>query len=192
MTSGVHSQSFQIRPYYSILHSLHWLPVAARIQYKVSSLCYSSLSDSGPVYLSSVLRIYTPSRQLRSSSDSRILSVPSVKTKTFGQRSFSYAGPVIWNKFPYDTRSSRPKTSFKQALKPHHFIRFSFCLLHLLQVEYPGLAISSVPPSLPSAIFVALITVVGCLRMLCCRRCCCPVLRSAIVKRFEPKRNGAL
>ena len=26
---------------------------------------------------------------------------PSVKTKTFGQRSFSYAGPVIWNKLPY-------------------------------------------------------------------------------------------
>ena len=31
---------------------------------------------------------------------------------------------------------------------------FSSCLLHLLQVQYPGLAISSVPPSLPSLIFV--------------------------------------
>ena len=104
-----------------ILHSLHWLPVAARIEYKVSSLCYSSLSDSGPEYLSKVLRIYTPSRQLRSSSDNRILCVPSVKTKTFGQRSFSYAGPVVWNKLPYDIRSSQSKTSFKLALKTHLF-----------------------------------------------------------------------
>ena len=27
------------------------------------------------------------------------------KTKTFGQRSFSYAGPVIWDKPPYDMRN---------------------------------------------------------------------------------------
>ena len=85
-------------------------------------LSYSSLSDSGPEYLSRVLRIYTPSRQLRSSSDNRILCVPSVKTKNFGQRSFSYAGPVIWNKLSYDIRSSQSKTSFKQALKTHVFI----------------------------------------------------------------------
>ena len=75
------SESDHIIP---ILHSLHWLPVAAIIQYKVSSLCYSSLSDSGPEYLYRILRIYTPSRQLRLSSDDRIVCVPSIKTKTFG------------------------------------------------------------------------------------------------------------
>ena len=80
-----------------ILHSLHWLPVAARIQYEVSSLCHSSLSDSGPDYLSRVLRIYTPSRQLRSSSDNRILCFSSVKTKTFGQRSCVLEQISIWH-----------------------------------------------------------------------------------------------
>ena len=39
-----------------------------------------------------------------------ILCVPSVKTETSGQRSFSYAGPVIWNKLPYDIRSSQSET----------------------------------------------------------------------------------
>lgn len=60
------SKSDHITP---ILHSLHWLPVAARIQYKVSSLCYiySSLSDSGPENMSKVLWIYMPSRQLHNS-----------------------------------------------------------------------------------------------------------------------------
>ena len=112
------SKSDHITP---ILHSFHWPPVAARINYKVSTLCYSFLSDSGPEYLPRVLRIYTPSRQLRSSSDNSILCVPSVKTKTFGQRSFSYDGPVMWNKLPYDIRTSKSKTSFKQALKTHPF-----------------------------------------------------------------------
>ena len=77
------------------LHSFHWLPVAARIQYKVSSLCYSSLSDPGPEYLSRVMRIYTPSRQLRSSSNNRILCVPSVKTKTFVKGPFHML--VLWS-----------------------------------------------------------------------------------------------
>ena len=44
------------------------------------------------------LMIYTPSRQLRSSGDYRILCVLSVKAKTFDQRSFSYAGPLIWRR----------------------------------------------------------------------------------------------
>ena len=57
------------------------------------------------------------------------------------------------------------------------------------------------PPSLPSPIFVVFFfinvvgccTVVGCLRVLCCCCCCCcPVVRSAIVMRFDPKRDGAL
>ena len=41
-------------------------------------------------------------------------------------------------------------------------------------------------------IVVGFCAVVGCLRVLCCSRCCCPVFRSAIVKRFEPKRDWAL
>ena len=55
------SKSDHIAP---ILHLLHWLPVTARIQYKIYSLCYSSLSHSSPEYLYRLLRIYTPSRQL--------------------------------------------------------------------------------------------------------------------------------
>ena len=35
------------------------------------------------------------------------------KTKTFGQRSFSYTSPVIRNKLPYDIRTSQTKSSFK-------------------------------------------------------------------------------
>ena len=47
------------------------------------------------------LMIYTPSRQLRMSGDYRILCVLSVKAKTFGQRSFSHAGPLIWKKINF-------------------------------------------------------------------------------------------
>ncbi|KAK7105219.1 hypothetical protein V1264_016626 [Littorina saxatilis] len=68
-----------------------------------------------------MLNVYIPSRQLRSSSDSRMLRIPHVRTKAFGHRSFSYAAPKIWNSLPYDIRHIDSTPSFKAALKTHLF-----------------------------------------------------------------------
>ena len=35
-----------------------------------------------------------------SASDTRTFVIPRVNTKTFGERSFSYAGPSVWNNLP--------------------------------------------------------------------------------------------
>ena len=35
-------------------------------------MCFSAISGSGPAYLSELLHVYTPSRTLRSSSDTRM------------------------------------------------------------------------------------------------------------------------
>ena len=52
------------------LEKLHWFPISERIKYKVACMCFSALlNGSGPVYLSELLHVYTPSRTLRSSSD---------------------------------------------------------------------------------------------------------------------------
>ena len=79
------------------LRTLHWLPIDVRIKYKLCSLCFGAITSTGPVYLSDLHKIYTPSRQLRSSTDSRILCIPSVNTKLYGERSFSYTSPTFWN-----------------------------------------------------------------------------------------------
>ena len=71
------------------LQSLHWLPVNASIQYKICSLCFSAINSSGPQYLAVLLKIYAPSRQLRSFSVTCTLCIPSVHTKSYGQRAFS-------------------------------------------------------------------------------------------------------
>ena len=75
-------------------------------------LCHSFFSDTASVYLSDLLRVYSPSRQLRSSSDSRTLCIPHIKTKTFGNRSFSHAAPSVWNSLPHDIRHSQSVTAF--------------------------------------------------------------------------------
>ena len=57
----------------TLLEKLHWLPISERIKYKVACMCFSAISGSGPAYLPELLHVYTPSRTLRSSSDTRML-----------------------------------------------------------------------------------------------------------------------
>ena len=54
-----------------LLQQLHWLPVSERIKYKTARMCYNSITGSAPSYLSELLQLYSPSRSLRSSSDTR-------------------------------------------------------------------------------------------------------------------------
>ena len=72
-----------------MLHSFHWLPTEQRIEYKLSLLCFKIISHQAPIYLSEPLHLYTPSRQFRSSTDTRVFRIPSFRTKSCGQRSFS-------------------------------------------------------------------------------------------------------
>ncbi len=49
--------------------SLHWLPVAARIQFKTLMHAYKKNTGSAPTYFHSLLKIDIPSRSLRSASE---------------------------------------------------------------------------------------------------------------------------
>ena len=104
-----------------ILQLLPWLPIRARIQYNISALCFNVITGTGPQFLSELLHLYTSSRDLSSSADTRILKIPRYSSKAFGQRSFSHVTPSAWNGLPYGLHHSDSKTSFKQALKTHLF-----------------------------------------------------------------------
>ena len=106
-----------------MLHSLHWLPIEQRIEYKLSLLCFKIISHQAPIYLSELLHLYTPSRQLRSSTDTRVFRIPSFRTMSCGQRSFSYQAPFIWNQLPVSVRHSTSVSSFKSSLKTFLFLK---------------------------------------------------------------------
>ena len=110
-----------------LLKQLHWLQIQTRIDYKLATLAFRHFDGSLPQYLSSRLDIYQPSRSLRSSND-RLLRVPRWKLKSFGYRSFSYQGPVVWNSLPIDLKLSSSLSSFKSRLKTHLFKKsYSLC-----------------------------------------------------------------
>ena len=79
---------------------------------------------SGPAYLSELLHVYTPSRTLRSSSDTRMLEIQQYKRKTHGFRTFSCFGPHIWNSLPQDLRHCSTLSSFKAKLKTFLFSQY--------------------------------------------------------------------
>ena len=106
-----------------MLHSLHWLPIEQMIEYKLSLLCFKNISHQAPIYLSELLHLYTPSRQLRSSTETRVFRISSFRTKSCGQRSFSYQVPVIWNQLPVSVRHSTSVSSFKSSLKTFIFLK---------------------------------------------------------------------
>ena len=65
-----------------ILAQLRWLPVHARISYKIACLCFSSINSSARAYFSDILHLYSPVRPLSSSVDNSLLKFPLYKHKT--------------------------------------------------------------------------------------------------------------
>jgi hypothetical protein len=88
-----------------ILKDLHWLPVSYRIMYKIALIVYKSMNDSAPSYISDLLQLYVPIRNLRSI-DKLLLRVPR-SYHTWGDRSFAVAAPRLWNSLPLHIRASK-------------------------------------------------------------------------------------
>ena len=86
-----------------LLSDLHWLPVAQRIDYKISLLTFKAIFIGEPKYLSDMLHLYNPVRSLRSSGQF-LLDQPASKS-ALHDRAFSILGPKTFNKLPLDLRS---------------------------------------------------------------------------------------
>ena len=98
-----------------LLRMLHWLPIPSRIAYKIDSLCHTALTIAYPKYLLELLNVYTPARPLHSSLHQNVLKIATARTKSYGQRAFSYQGPIIWNSVPGSIRNVEEKDTFKTS-----------------------------------------------------------------------------
>ena len=102
-----------------ILEALHWLPVSRRIDYKILLLTFKALNGMAPRYLRDLLVCHEPSRQLRSSNASRLVT-PRTRTRA-GDRSFQAAAAKLWNSLPTNIRQIKSLESFKTCIKTHLF-----------------------------------------------------------------------
>ncbi|XP_064877885.1 uncharacterized protein LOC135572926, partial [Oncorhynchus nerka] len=106
-----------------LLRSLHWLPVEARIRYKTMVLAYGAVRGTAPQYLQALIRPYTQTRALRSSTSGLLASLPLRKYSSRAAQSklFAALAPQWWNKLPHDARTAESITTFRRHLKPHLF-----------------------------------------------------------------------
>jgi hypothetical protein len=106
-----------------VLANLHWLPVTARIDYKIALLTYKTLVTKQPSYLHELLHVHQPTRSLRSAEQVNRLVVNSSRT-CFANRAFCYTAPTVWNSLPHDlTNDLSSFPSFKRLLKTYMYRR---------------------------------------------------------------------
>ena len=97
---------FDVTQLYISTHpSAQWLPIKAFINYKLLLLTYKSLHALAPPYITDLLQPYTALRRLRPS-NLGLLSIPSTKLRTFGDRAFCVAAPTLWNSLPAELRNA--------------------------------------------------------------------------------------
>ena len=99
-----------------ILSNLHWLPVQKRIEFKILLFTFKALHGLAPGYIKDLITPYQPTRSLRSQNLS-FLRKPISRTKSFGDRSFAYAAPHLWNKLPQHIRTLEDLDEFKSSVK---------------------------------------------------------------------------
>ena len=97
-----------------ILATLHWLPATHRIQYKISTICFNSISGTAPQYVRSPSTLYS-SKTITICIWHTKLCHPPCKHKNVWWKIFSYSGPTVWNNLPQTLRHSDSTSSFKAA-----------------------------------------------------------------------------
>jgi hypothetical protein len=101
-----------------IMHKLHWLPVDARIKFKILAFVHKFIYSGQPAYLDiEIRRISRVTRQTMTPT----LVQPPTRLHSTGDRAFSSAAPVLWNRLPASLRCIEDYKSFKQHLKTYLF-----------------------------------------------------------------------
>ena len=106
-----------------VLKNLHWLAISFRIDYKVLTLCYKSLHDLAPSYMTSMLSYRDPpsDRVTIRNDELHLLMKPIGRLTTHGDRAFSVYAPQLWNSLPLELRLSSSFELFKRDLKTRLF-----------------------------------------------------------------------
>ena len=99
-----------------LMWGLHWLPIHARIQYKILLLVYKAFTSCSPTYLADMMTSYNPVRSTRSSHKVNLLVVPHQKSNKYSEKAFAVVGPRLWNELLTDElRGCNSVDTFKKS-----------------------------------------------------------------------------
>ena len=94
---------------------LHWLPIKARIDFKVALITFKCLNGMAPKYLCDLLKPNDCVRITRRSS-LNLLHQPRWNLTSCGKRRFSVYAPILWNSLPEHVKNNSHIVNFKKSL----------------------------------------------------------------------------
>ena len=104
---------------------LHWLPIPARIHFKLMMTTWKALNNQAPKYIQQLItEKQQQNHNLRSNNKFLLAIPPSLNTNKFEDRAFSFAAPTLWNSLPDYVRNAVTLLTFKKNLKTHLFEKF--------------------------------------------------------------------
>ena len=104
-----------------VIHTLHWLLIPQRIQFKILLLTYNIIHHNAPSYLIKLISPKQATRMnLRSSTRPQLALGPRTHNR-YGDRAFSACAPLLWNNLPSHIQDSPTIDTFKKKLKTHLF-----------------------------------------------------------------------
>ena len=104
---------------------LHWLPIKARIKFKICLIVFKALRFGQPKYIADMLSPVTISHLTLCSDDDpyRLHEPRAVDERAFAERSFVYTVPRLYNGLPATVKQQASVQSFKTLLKTFLFSR---------------------------------------------------------------------
>lgn len=105
---------------------LHWLPVRARVEFKICLMAFKALKFQRPKYIADLLIPHSIEAGvvLRSTDDPYRLHEPrAVGERSFAVRSFAYTAPRLYNRLPVSMKLLDSVEGFKERLKAFIFHR---------------------------------------------------------------------
>ena len=106
-------------PFPERLNLLHWLPIKQRVTFKVLLLVFKCLHEKAPPLLISLLSVNAHGRHPNTLSTRMFYP-----TSSFGDRTFIYYAPRLWNALPANIRNIELLSEFKTKLKTHLFSNY--------------------------------------------------------------------
>ena len=105
------------------LMNLHWLPIKARIDFKILLLTWKALNNRTPKYITNMLTNRDEVRTLRRPIG-KYLKIPKFNRTTLGGNAYSIAAPTLWNQLPISLRMTESETTFRRELKTLLFRKY--------------------------------------------------------------------
>ena len=105
-----------------LLKKLHWLPVKARVMFKVLVMVFRVIEGTAPIYIRQMFQIHQGRYRLRSQNDTNFI-IPKRRTK-LADRSLAVVGPKWWRELPSTLKDIHSEDLFKSKLKTHLFQKF--------------------------------------------------------------------